>query len=189
MVSVPTGQRRRGADARSATPTALPSCNRKSLTPFEVKPTVPVGCGGPAGPTVAVMVDLLSGGRRIRRTGHRGCAARMNDLHHRVRSAARQQSASPDRPPSSCRCPRPVLCNSTRPRRNCQARPTQCWLPLLLKITVPCGSRTVLRRHRRRHGDALALVRRIGRAWSERWWWERAESSTERRCQGCRFLR
>ena len=44
--------------------------------PLEVKPTVPVGVGGPAGPTVAVMVTFLAGCRRIRRAGHRSsCCA------------------------------------------------------------------------------------------------------------------
>ena len=37
--------------------------------PFEVKLTVPVGCGGPAGPMVAVMVTDCPDGGRIGRAG------------------------------------------------------------------------------------------------------------------------
>ena len=44
--------------------------------PLEVKSTVPVGAGGPGGPTVAVMVTSCPELGRIGRTGHRSCAGR-----------------------------------------------------------------------------------------------------------------
>ena len=60
MVSVPTGN----ADvAQTAVrdDESVTDVQPEIAEPFDVKPTVPVGVGGPAGPTVAVMVTFCPG--------------------------------------------------------------------------------------------------------------------------------